>query len=227
MLLGKKVGLIATIALFITQSSILFIILDPENRYYPVGIMINFTFSYLSVAAISHVYEANRFSTEQKLKSLATIDTLTQVNNRLALRHRFQELKKSQSPFYVMILDIDHFKRINDEFGHDAGDVVLTSVAKKIAELAGNANVYRQGGEEFCVILEQADRQYVMSVAEKIRQSVSHSSVPFEEHDIDITVSIGISDTVKQNCLVEANRRADANLYRAKNSGRNAIVACG
>ncbi|MBF4237880.1 GGDEF domain-containing protein, partial [Vibrio anguillarum] len=125
LLLGYKVGFVATACLFFIQIVNIIYQFYLEQYFDMLTMMINFSFCYFSISAIAHVYEFNRESTENKLSKLATLDPLTGANNRLALKHRYQALKVQGTSYFLLVLDIDHFKAINDEHGHDGGDCVL------------------------------------------------------------------------------------------------------
>lgn len=225
LLLGYKVGFVASVCLFLIQIVNITYQFYLEQYFDMFTMMINFSFCYFSISAIAHVYEFNRESTENKLSKLATLDPLTGTNNRLALKHRYQALKTQGSPFFLLVLDIDHFKAINDEYGHDGGDSVLQSVVKTMAHVVGEENVFRQGGEEFCILLAGVSQQHALKSAETIRQAIGCTPVHYREGVISVTVSIGLAEAHASSCVDEINRQADANLYDAKSQGRNRVVA--
>ncbi len=190
--------------------------------------MINFAFCFLTISAIAHVYEYNRESTENKLNKLsklATLDPLTGTNNRLALKHRYQALKARGAVFFLLLLDIDHFKAVNDEYGHDGGDYVLQFVVKMMIQVVGEENVFRHGGEEFCILLEGSYLEQALKNAETIRQAVECSPIRYRDSLIFLTVSIGLAEADASTYIDEIIRQADANLYDAKSQGRNRVVA--
>ncbi|ELK8587362.1 TPA: GGDEF domain-containing protein [Vibrio vulnificus] len=225
LLLGYKVGFAATACLFLIQIVNITYQFYLEQYFDMLTMMINFAFCYFSIAAIAHVYEFNRVSTENKLSKLATLDPLTGTNNRLALKHRYQALKTQGTAFFLLVLDIDHFKAINDEYGHDGGDCVLRSVVKTMAHVVGEENVFRQGGEEFCILLAGVSHQQALKSAETIRQNIGDTPIHYREGAISVTVSIGLAEAHASSCVDEINRQADANLYDAKSQGRNRVVA--
>lgn len=225
LLLGYKIGFVATACLFLIQIANITYQFHLEQYFDMFSMMINFAFCYFSISAIAHVYEFNRESTENKLSKLATLDPLTGTNNRLALRHRYQALKNQGSPFFLLVLDIDHFKAINDEYGHDGGDFVLQSVVKTMSHVAGEENVFRQGGEEFCILLAGVSQQHALDNAEAIRQAIDSATIRYRDRAISVTVSIGLAEANASSCIDEINRQADANLYDAKSQGRNRVVA--
>lgn len=172
---------------------------------------------------------------QEKLKQAGLTDALTGVNNRRFFDQRLnEEISRAQrlkSSVSCLFIDIDHFKVVNDSFGHETGDIVLTKVAELIrAQLRNIDVVARYGGEEFAVLLEQSGQDYAEEVAERIQQSIAET-VFVEGEDCSLTVSIGVSTieqpTTKQNTFDlgrELLRRADKALYQAKQDGRNKVV---
>ena len=162
------------------------------------------------------------------LHRLATVDTLTGLNNRSRFLDqgeaeitRARRLGRSVA---VLMLDVDHFKRINDTHGHGAGDVALKIVAAIIArELRAIDICGRLGGEEFAVMLPETDGQGAMQAAERLRQAVAQEKVRVAEGvELGITVSIGATILAPQDANIDhLLARADGALYEAKRSGRN------
>lgn len=186
------------------------------------------------------IMEINRDITERqalltKLELQARQDYLTGLNNRgyfMELAER--ELKKALRyghHFTVLMLDIDHFKKINDSFGHKAGDLVLKSLAEifRITLREGDI-VGRVGGEEFVVLLPETNVDGAVTVAERIRHMVEMTPVSVSGSTIHFTVSIGGSEPTFQECTLDLLlNQADNALYQAKNSGRNRLcigVSC-
>lgn len=161
------------------------------------------------------------------LEEIAIRDALTGLANRryfdeklLELFHAFQRTKR---PFTLMIIDIDHFKRVNDEHGHAHGDKVLKALAQRLQEQVRVTDfVARYGGEEFAVLLPETPAEPdAKGVAEKIRKTVESSRFPGE---LKITISIGLSQVVPEDDELSALfERADRALYRAKEEGRNRV----
>lgn len=187
-----------------------------------------------SVVAICVENVVNR----ERLKHLGLTDSLTQVNNRRYIERRLiEEIGRSRrggNPLSCMYIDIDHFKQINDEIGHQAGDEVLRGVAERIkAELRLSDALGRFGGEEFIVLLGDADEADAINVAERIRASIAEQ--PLQIHSgklINVTVSIGIAtlNQVRSSATPEATAKefvakADQALYQAKADGRNRVVS--
>lgn len=167
-------------------------------------------------------------STNQALTQLIRIDFLTGLPNRLAgqeqIRLEFLRMKRSNSFYCLMVIDIDHFKHINDLHGHEFGDKQLQSVGAILQKTIRESDfVARWGGEEFIVLLRDVNGADALNIADKLRISVqNHSDVS----DVIVTISIGVScsDSDDQNADMILSR-ADKLLYTAKNSGRNKICS--
>jgi diguanylate cyclase len=159
----------------------------------------------------------------------AKMDFLTKIANRRAFETRLQEeferAKRYQSVFTLLMLDIDHFKKVNDIYGHMAGDQVLQLVAQVIEDQTRfNDFVSRYGGEEFAVLLPESTLDQGRYVAEKIRHAVENTSLLYANTKIKVTVSAGVGEVDTGNdtpgTLID---RVDAALYQAKRNGRNRV----
>ncbi len=172
------------------------------------------------------------FATAQKrLLQDALTDPLTQLpNRRNGLDFLASELVFAQSsgaPLACLMLDIDHFKKINDEHGHAAGDAILRQLAEILRHTSRAEDmVFRYGGEEFAAILTNAPLKIALQIAERIRTQVEASSFQWEGRKIPVTLSIGVAVAGGKEADGEALiRAADAALYQAKQSGRNRVAA--
>jgi diguanylate cyclase (GGDEF)-like protein len=167
----------------------------------------------------------------ERLENIATIrrvansDYLTGLPNR---RHFFTRVAaslkitpKSQS---LAIIDIDHFKKINDTFGHDCGDYTLKELAKLVAEYFVDHTAARFGGEEFCVYFSNTAPEQVLQIMENFREAIANKTLTFEKQSVSCTVSVGLTHKSKGgiNAML---RLADQHLYSAKNAGRNQVVS--
>jgi len=123
------------------------------------------------------------------------------------------------------MLDIDHFKQINDKYGHPTGDVVLKSTAELCeSNLRAHDKIARIGGEEFCVFLPGTNKQVAFEVAEKLRKTLSNNSIPSHNGNILITISIGVAEVENTDSdHTDILKRADKKLYKAKKTGRNRV----
>lgn len=168
-----------------------------------------------------------------EVEKLAGTDPLTGVFNRRRLfQIAEQELLRSQrygSPFSVMMLDVDHFKQVNDTYGHLAGDTVLREVAETVRqELRVTDFLGRYGGEEFAVILTETDCQQAAEVGDRIRSQLEALTVLTGGHVVQLTVSIGIGGyQLPSDDIDTIIKRADIALYHAKANGRNACSIFG
>jgi two-component system, cell cycle response regulator len=171
---------------------------------------------------------AKLVETQRSLEILANTDSLTGLLNRRALLERLeQELARSRrraSQVGVGLLDIDHFKLVNDRFGHVAGDEVLRQFALRSSSAVRTYDVVgRLGGEEFLAIVPDSDTGQTRSVLERIRRSVSRSPIRVEGDLVKVTVSIGGVSSVLHS-TDSLLKLADEALYQAKSSGRNRVV---
>jgi diguanylate cyclase (GGDEF)-like protein len=165
---------------------------------------------------------------EFQLNHLATTDALTGANN----RHRFleraeEEVVRSERynrPMSLLMLDIDHFKNINDSFGHAIGDDVLRALSAECRKLFRQTDVFgRVGGEEFSAILPETTLETAVQIAERLRQALAQLKIDGPDGSIAFTVSIGIVERKNSQNLSDVMYYADKALYQAKNSGRNRV----
>ena len=167
---------------------------------------------------------------QEQLELLATIDPLTSLVNRkqamALLRDHFDYYRRYRTPLSVMMIDVDHFKQVNDTYGHQAGDEVLRQVSALFVKNLRNVDTAgRYGGEEFLVILPESSEDVALLAAERLRKAVEHHLCLFEGNTIRVRVSIGVSRIVDQDAdQLAVVRRADMALYRAKEQGRNQVV---
>jgi len=161
---------------------------------------------------------------------LTTIDGLTQVFNRRYFEDTIErELSRSRRytrPLSLVMIDIDHFKRINDDFGHLAGDAVLKEVASVVKSRTRREDVFaRYGGEEFALLLPEIDTRGAIALAEKVRKIIEKHEFVFDGERISVTISAGVATVQKKGELpVEVIGRADEKLYAAKQGGRNRVL---
>ncbi|MDF1691854.1 MAG: diguanylate cyclase [Zhongshania sp.] len=169
---------------------------------------------------------------EQTLNQLASRDALTQCWNRRMIDELFTtsiaESARKRSAFSIMVVDIDHFKIVNDTYGHAAGDVALKHVVNILnTNLREYDQVGRYGGEEFVVLLPATDQNEAWGVAERVRSAIQFQpTLVGDDISIDLTVSIGIAqfDRGRDTNQTTFFERADQALYTAKRSGRNRII---
>ena len=166
------------------------------------------------------------------LQTASITDSLTQVKNRHYFDRKFpseyRRAYRDKSNIALLIIDIDHFKSFNDNYGHQAGDVVLQAVAKSIKDVMQRSSdaVSRYGGEEFTVLLPSTPQEGAYQVAEKIRQSIADLQVEWQENTFSVTISIGLASVIPSHYEGEDMllKQADDFLYVAKDHGRNQVV---
>ncbi|MGO8740060.1 PleD family two-component system response regulator [Rhodoblastus sp.] len=170
-------------------------------------------------------------SNVQTAMELAVIDSLTGLNNRRYLETHLlglmEQAGRHSRPVSVMILDIDFFKKVNDTYGHDAGDEVLKIFAARVKhKVRGGDLMCRMGGEEFVVVMPDTRLAVAQAVGERVRAAVATSPFPINngERAIAVTVSIGVSQSMGGESTDAFLRRADQALYLSKNSGRNRVT---
>jgi diguanylate cyclase (GGDEF)-like protein/PAS domain S-box-containing protein len=185
-----------------------------------VGAVDVFTDNTAGMAALQRIKE---------LQEMAYVDPLTGVANRafteINLRAKLDEMDRYGWPFGVLFVDIDHFKEVNDQHGHDVGDLALRTVARTLAANARSFDlVGRWGGEEFLVALVNVNGDRITALAERFRALVGASGVPTENGSVRITVSIGATLARPGDRVDTLVRRADELMYESKKAGRNRVT---
>src|SRR5215211_1889685 len=166
----------------------------------------------------------------QEVQSLALTDPLTGLQNRRSLfelgRVEFARSQRTQRPFCCIMLDLDHFKRINDEYGHMIGDQVLQEFARRCHQSVRAVDLIgRYGGEELIILLPETDGPTSMQVAERLRTSIASTTINIFDKDISVTVSIGVATQDENTSDLETLiARADQAMYIAKHKGRNRVA---
>ncbi|HTN15201.1 MAG TPA: sensor domain-containing diguanylate cyclase [Sphingomonadaceae bacterium] len=169
---------------------------------------------------------------EEALSRLAHHDTLTGLGNRRSFDEAFREVqdreKRHGEQAALLAIDIDHFKRINDQFGHGVGDEVLRAISGIMRRNVRPADkVFRIGGEEFVALLPAAGSNQAREVADRLREAIFSTPVPADEGTINVSVSIGVATTAQAREQDELMKLADLALYEAKRAGRNRVVMAG
>lgn len=166
----------------------------------------------------------------ETLEHAALTDGLTGMQNRRyfddALKEYIEEFRRVGKPVGLMILDLDHFKQVNDTHGHDVGDEVLRAVAKCLKDMTRYHDVVaRLGGEEFAVVAPNMDAELLARFAERIRNAIAGMSIMSGNVRVRITTSVGLAVWNRKETAEEFYRRADRQLYEAKRQGRNRVCA--
>lgn len=166
----------------------------------------------------------------RQLQQLSTTDALTGLDNRRkmleTLGREFERCRRTHAPFALLIIDLDHFKNVNDSYGHQQGDMVLQHVAKLLQnQLRQYDAAARYGGEEFTLLLPDTDGVEACGVANRLRKQIAAYTYPGPFADLKITASIGVASAPHHliTDIEELIRAADTALYNAKNNGRNRI----
>ena len=228
---GPRIGLYHVMAF----DTLLFGGLGLNTAFSPGGYggtaIMNAVSASMVMTALLFFYESGRADTYRLLENAANSDPLTGLLNRRGFRDRFDtelvRARRTGAPISLLVLDIDHFKKINDRHGHDIGDAAIRHMAEL---LTGNTRrhdvVGRLGGEEFALLLPETSAHQAAMVAEKVRQLVADNPLALDCGLVPLTVSIGAAQTSREaNQFDPLFSLADRRLYAAKEAGRNRVVA--
>jgi diguanylate cyclase (GGDEF)-like protein len=170
---------------------------------------------------------------QQELAKAAHLDYLTGICNRRAVedlaRRAIAAARRHGMPMALMIVDVDHFKRINDQFGHEYGDIALVESVRRLREsLRAEDLVGRLGGEEFVAVMPNTDGIAALAAAERVRASFADAPMRIGEHEVTVTITAGVAVlTAEDQHLSHLLRRADRAMYAGKNAGRNQVLLDG
>lgn len=161
----------------------------------------------------------------QEAWRMAFVDDLTGLPGRRALGHAMAELGNQ---YAIAMLDVDHFKKFNDTYGHDVGDIVLKKVARELARVGGGGKAFRYGGEEFTVVFSGRTAEKAQEPLEALRKRIADNKItpPEKNKAVSVTISVGVSE--RDDDMTDpwgVLKRADQKLYEAKQAGRNRVVA--
>ena len=160
----------------------------------------------------------------RQLEDAAYVDTLTGIGNRRYLQEKAEVFFADKQSGVVILIDIDKFKQVNDQYGHDIGDNVLKNLSKKVSDYIRQDDIFaRYGGEEFIILLPKCELDISMIKAEAIRHAVESTRTTTESGPLQITVSMGVYEIQQKDSLENAIKYADIALYKAKENGRNCI----
>jgi diguanylate cyclase (GGDEF)-like protein len=175
--------------------------------------------------------EADLRNAQDKLRKMATTDFLTGIaNSRLfseAGEREVQRARRYKRPLALLMIDLDHFKKVNDKYGHAIGDKILVTFAGICKKCLRRVDVFgRLGGEEFAILLPETDVSGGRKFAERLRATVEKNRIKVEGKAFHITISIGVTELLPAEDRLEAVlKRADDTMYEAKRQGRNQVVA--
>lgn len=235
---GLRFGILNLIIFTLISSCILLAPFDfLLATQYPLDYKLRLISSFLTVSALTALYEYSRETSyrsmqeiSQKFEALSKLDPLTQLSNRRdaknIIEYEQRRLARNQTALSLIICDVDNFKHVNDEFGHDVGDCVLVELAKIFKQCVRTQDtVARWGGEEFLFILPDTSSDQAKVIAQKIHSAIKKSNPLCKSQMFDTTVSMGISTVVTDKNIDIAIKTADKNLYKAKNTGKNRSYA--
>jgi diguanylate cyclase (GGDEF)-like protein len=178
--------------------------------------------------AIVKAVHNNKQDETKKWKTQALVDPLTKVLNRnaynLTLEQIVRDYRRYKDPTILMVADIDHFKKLNDDYGHKTGDRVLCSVATSLNHsIRASDFVFRYGGEEFVILLKKCSLDQGKKVAEKVRQQVEEIFSLEKGQKLSVTISLGLTQFEENDTEDMVFKRADEAVYKAKTNGRNRV----
>lgn len=226
-----KAILLAFLAALIVPPTITSLFFAESRQLVGILLMIYSAFMFVQTNRLNREY-FQMIDQQEQLEKLNNEDVLTGIANRryfeAALRKSWKVHMRAESRIGLLIIDIDHFKNVNDTHGHPTGDAVIKSVAQCIAQSCqrDTDEVARIGGEEFAVLVGFASEKSIKGLSEKIRSRVAALEVPFEEKHLQVTVSIG-ANLIAPKPKIDIDdlfRIADQHLYVAKENGRNQVV---
>jgi len=233
---GLKRGLLDIAIFVVIISGIMFMPTDIiAHAVYSTEFKLRLLSSFLTVTFLSALYEYSReksykqaLDLSEKYQKLAHLDPLTQLSNRRdalgVLKREKARRIRTKEPLSVILCDIDYFKKINDQYGHNAGDAVLVELADIFTKSIREQDcVARWGGEEFLFILPQTIAESANVFAEKIQKKLQNHFVNYKNEKISVRISMGIEQVKDNQTIDEIINNADKLLYQAKSSGRNQI----
>ncbi len=188
------------------------------------------------LARVNNVVQSNQLTSQLKktnaqLHEAATTDPLTGAANRYQFYqlfyNEFKKIKRNATPMAILSVDLDHFKSINDSYGHAAGDEALKAFVEMVRKLCRTTDIIgRFGGEEFVIFCPEADIERAEMIAERVRKSMEEKVIHYQHHEFKVTVSIGVTSVTDADTDIDKIlERADSLLYDAKHKGRNCFVS--
>ena len=165
----------------------------------------------------------NIIESENRLNNMAHLDNLTKLYNRYYMMDKLENIESAENTAFLAMIDIDDFKKINDIYGHNAGDYVLVHIADIMRSVCKKCTVSRWGGEEFLILYEdKIDKE--KNVFEKLRKAIDSEKFVFDDQEIKVTVTIGLAEKINDGPIDKWVQAADEKLYSGKKSGKNKVV---
>lgn len=237
-LIGHRKASITCVLLTCIYAVILFVPGLPfvSTYAYPSLFKIRFLITLSAVTCIAYLLEYSRYHTQLELVNLSheldrmsRTDELTGLSNRRDmyewLKQESYRYERNKNPFSITICDVDHFKNINDCFGHDCGDFVLKTIGGILKDSVRKQDkIARWGGEEFLILHPETNLENAFVVAERMRKTIEQFLIRYQENEMHLTVSFGVATTSEDSTVEAVIKAADENLYQSKRSGRNRVV---
>ncbi|UZE95673.1 GGDEF domain-containing protein [Alkalimarinus alittae] len=233
---GIRTGLIlSVIAVILVMIIFSFPQLPFVTTEYATDFKIRFIATFSFVTAFAYILDDARRSAKSELIEMATLyeyaartDELTSLSNRRDMKEcldkEFYRHQRSNSYFSIILIDIDYFKRVNDTYGHDAGDAILQEFSLLLMGLSRQIDVVsRWGGEEFLMLLPDTSLLQALTLAERLRVAVAEHTFKYKSEVIPVTMSAGVCAVSQHESINQLLKQADINLYEAKSKGRNRI----
>lgn len=222
---ASKVSLMNTI--FLMLALLVVVIMSGRSFYFITALLL--AQSLLVVMFFGSTLVLFLSDTSAKFQRESVTDFLTSLFNRRYFESRLNEIvhsaQRQLTPAALIIIDIDYFKHVNDNYGHDAGDKVLKQIADIIKESVRVSDIAsRFGGEEFCILLPHTDANGAMIFANRMRESIEGSTIHWRKQIIQVTASFGVHEIDVEESPETALRKADSALYISKNAGRNRVT---
>ena len=186
----------------------------------------SFILSFLLAMMVQHNHVLRML--KNKLTDLSNSDPLTGIFNRryfmTTVAAQMQRIDRTESESFIVMLDLDHFKSVNDKYGHQVGDIVIQETAKWVTDILRPYDIFaRYGGEEFIIFLSDIDKKSALHVTERIRAAIEETEIKEKGQAFHVTASLGVAAAAPVNNLNEAIALADGALYKAKQDGRNRV----
>lgn len=206
-----------------------------DEKFLKLLAAINLVFTIVVLAITGHFFETSASDAEKaliqankKLAGLATTDPVTNLVNRRIILSRIEQeknrMERGSKPFTLIMVDVDNFKQVNDEYGHSGGDFVLVNLAEAISlTLRKQDEVARWGGDEFLIMLPETDVEGGIIVAEKIRAKIIETPFVYRELEIPVTITLGVGACEPGSGVGSCIRKADQALYAGKLAGKNRV----
>lgn len=217
---------------FIDESVEITLDIVDYKKYYNINVHVLKNLKKSKLGTVSVVRDITEEKVQNKLlRQMAEIDGLTQILNRKTyvrlVNNRINDFEETNSNAYMLVLDVDHFKNLNDTYGHIVGDKVLQGIVRLIKSCLKDTSLFgRVGGEEFSIFLTDCDENSCLEICERIRMTLQNYSFEFDNEKINATICIGAASSSNITNINFTNffEKADNALYKAKNSGRNRTV---